>query len=84
MGQIRHICAYKAIRDCHQERDYPINKLCKWLSALRSAYYKWDCGKTSSRIRENDAIAKLVEKIHNECPNKGCFDTLFFIKKGEF
>ena len=71
MGQIRHICAYKAIRDCHQEKDYPIDKLCKLLNISRSAYYKWASGKISGRIRENDAIAKLVEKIHNEFPDKG-------------
>jgi len=41
------------------------------LHVSRSAYYKWASGKTGDRIRENEAIAKLVEKIHNERPDKG-------------
>ena len=60
-----------AIRDCHQEKDYPIDELCRLLNVSRSAYYKWASGKTSDRIQENIAIAELVEKIHNERPDKG-------------
>ena len=41
------------------------------LSISKSAYYKWASGKTGGRIRENEAIAELVEKIHNEHPDKG-------------
>jgi len=41
------------------------------LNVSRSAYYKWAAGKISDRIRENKAIAELVEKIHNERPDKG-------------
>ena len=60
-----------AIRDCHQEKDYPIDELCRLLNVSRSAYYKWASGKTGDRIQENIAIAELVEKIHNERPDKG-------------
>jgi transposase InsO family protein len=45
--------------------------LCRFLNVSRSAYYKWASGKISDRIRENKAIAELVEKIHNEHPDKG-------------
>ena len=41
------------------------------LNVSRSAYYKWAAGKISDRILENKAIAELVEKIHNERPDKG-------------
>lgn len=37
----------------------------------RSAYYKWDSGKLSPRTAENEEIAKTVEKIHMESPDKG-------------
>lgn len=37
----------------------------------RSAYYKWASGKQSKRERENLRIAKKVEQIHNESPDKG-------------
>ena len=37
----------------------------------RSAYYKWDSGKLSVRTAENEEIAKTVEKIHTESPDKG-------------
>ena len=37
----------------------------------RSAYYKWISGKKSLRQQENERIAELAEKIHNDNPDKG-------------
>ena len=37
----------------------------------RSAYYKWDSEKLSNRAEINEELAKTVEKIHMESPDKG-------------
>ena len=71
LGQVKQIRYYKAIRDCHQEKDYPIDELCSLLNVSRSAYYKWAAGNTGNRIQENKVIAELVERIHTERPDKG-------------
>ena len=71
LGQVKQIRYYKAIRDCHQEKDYPIDELCRLLNVSRSAYYKWAAGNTGNRIQENKVIAELVERIHTERPDKG-------------
>ena len=44
---------------------------CRILQISRSAYYKWESGKLSSRTAENKAIAEVVEQIHMESPDKG-------------
>lgn len=36
-----------------------------------SGYYRWLSGKAGPRIQENKRIAKLVEKIYTESPDKG-------------
>ena len=60
-----------AVRECHQEKGYPVEKLCKLLHIAKSAYYKWEAGKKGSRIRENEDIAEKVEEIHAKSPDKG-------------
>ena len=40
---------YAAIREAHEETDYPIELACKLLHAARSAYHKWASGKLSRR-----------------------------------
>lgn len=37
----------------------------------RSAYYRWISGKKSRRQKENEHIAELAERIHEESPDKG-------------
>ena len=41
------------------------------LHIARSAYHKWASGKTSPRAAENEDLAKKVEQIHTEHPDKG-------------
>ena len=62
---------YRAIRECSTEKGYGIDEACDFLHASRSAYYKWASGKWSPRIMQNEMIAKEVEKIHMESPDKG-------------
>jgi transposase InsO family protein len=62
---------YRAIRECSTEKGYGTDEACDLLHASRSAYYKWASGKWSPRIMQNEMIAKEVEKIHMESPDKG-------------
>jgi len=62
---------YQAIKYCSEEYHYPIETACKILHVSRSAYYKWLRGDFGARTVENERIADLVEKIHNESPDKG-------------
>ena len=53
------------------EFGYPIETACKLLRVARSAYHKWSSGKLSSQAAENEALAKKVEQIHMDSPDKG-------------
>ena len=44
---------------------------CEVLHAARSAYHKWAYGKQSRRAVENERLADMIEKIHEESPDKG-------------
>ena len=60
-----------AIKECHEERRFPIEVACELLHVARSAYHKWDSGKLSRRATENELLADKIEKIHEESPDKG-------------
>ena len=62
---------YRVIRECSTEKGYGTDEACDLLHASRSAYYKWASGKWSHRITQNEMIAKEVEKIHMESPDRG-------------
>ncbi len=63
--------AYKVIKECHEEKGYPIETVCALLHVARSAYHKWVSGKLSHRAEENEHLADKIEKLHEECPDKG-------------
>ena len=60
-----------AIKECHEEKGYPIEAACELLHVARSAYHKWACGKLSRRAEENERLADTIEKIHEKSPDKG-------------
>ena len=60
-----------AIKECHEEKGYPIEAACGLLHVARSAYHKWVSGKRSRRAAENERLADKIEKIHKESPEKG-------------
>ena len=45
--------------------------MCEQLRVSRSAYYKWESGKQSSREKENLQLVQKIEQIHTESPDKG-------------
>lgn len=68
---MRNIELYRAIQESNKENGYNVEEACDILHASRSAYYKWASGKWSTRTMQNEAIAKEVERIHMESPDKG-------------
>lgn len=62
---------YIAIKECHEEKGYPIEAACCLLHVSRSAYHKWAYGKLSRRAKENENLAEKIEKIHEISPDKG-------------
>jgi len=62
---------YRAIKECHEEKGYPIETACALLHVSRSAYHKWVSGKLSRRAEENERLAGILEEIHEENPDKG-------------
>lgn len=71
MRQFRNERQYEAIRQCSEERGYPIETLCQILHVSRAGYYQWHAGKLSPRAAENKRIAEQVEEIHGSSPDKG-------------
>lgn len=71
LEQVKQAGAYRTVRECHQEKGYPVAELCRLLHIAKLAYYKWEAGKKGNRIRENEDIADKVEKIHEKSPDKG-------------
>lgn len=62
---------YAAIRDCAVTEGIPVDISCGILRVSRAAYYKWRNGNAGARRSENERIAKMVEDIHMESPDKG-------------
>ena len=42
LSEVRQRQVYMAIKECHEEKGYPIEAACELLHVARSAYYKWD------------------------------------------
>lgn len=62
---------YQAIKEIHEEYNYPIKALCSLASVSRAGYYKWLNREISSQENENNRIANIIEDIHKESPDKG-------------
>ena len=62
---------YRAVRECHEEKGYPIDESCGTLHISRAAYHRWASGKLSKRTVENEKLAEKVEQIHMDSPDKG-------------
>ena len=62
---------YRAVQECHTEKNYPVEAACKLLHISRAACLRWTSGKQSNRTMQNLKIAEKVEQIHTESPDKG-------------
>ena len=68
---MRHGYLYIAIQESHAEKGYPVEEGCRLLHVARSAYHRWAHGKMNCRTAENEKIARKVEQIHTQHPDKG-------------
>ncbi len=61
---IRNNAEFCAIKDLHEENNWPISKLCVAAGVSKAGYYKW-CHRTVSRKEAEDAkIAQLIREIY--------------------
>ncbi len=71
LSLVRHEAIYQAVKEEHKEHNYPVQALCKLGGVSRAAYYKCLNREMPENELENRRIAELIEKIHNESPDKG-------------
>ena len=61
MSLVRHGRIYQAIKEEHEEHNYPITDLCKLGRVSRAAYYKWLNRGITENEKENQRIAEIIE-----------------------
>ncbi|WOO39214.1 IS3 family transposase [Anaerocolumna sp. AGMB13020] len=59
------------MKEVNEKYGYPIHALCKLGGISRSAYYKWINRNIPACETENRRIADIIERIHEESPDKG-------------
>jgi transposase InsO family protein len=68
---LRHGYIYQAIKEEHEQHEYPILELCRIAKISRASYYKWLHRKVPASEKQNQKLAEILEKIHHESPDKG-------------
>lgn len=71
LSPVRYNQIYRAIKTLHEEKQWEISTLCELAHIARASYYKWLTHPIPDRELENQQIAEIVEKIHQEHPDKG-------------
>lgn len=63
--------AYEAIKELSSEKGYSVEKMCKYLTVTRSAYYHWLKQPKSTNELKNEQISDEIRKIHEQHPDMG-------------
>ena len=71
LSLIRHEHLYQAVKEEHENHNYPVAALCKLANVSRAAYYKWLHREIPKSEQKNRFIADEIEKIHTNSPDKG-------------
>ena len=71
MQRVRNNYIYAAIKEVHEKHHYPISSLCKISNVSKSGYFKWLKHQKTFNDIKNEKIANIVEKIHDDYPDKG-------------
>lgn len=71
MQRVQNNYIYTAIKEVHEKHHYPINSLCKISNVSKSGYFKWLKHQKTFNDIKNEKIANIVEKIHDDYPDKG-------------
>ena len=71
MQRVQNNYIYTAIKEVHEKHHYSINSLCKKSNVSKSGYFKWLKHQKTFNDIKNEKIANIVEKIHDDYPDKG-------------
>ena len=71
LQRVQNNYIYTAIKEVHEKHHYPINSLCKISNVSKSGYFKWLKHQKTFNDIKNEKIANIVEKIHDDYPDKG-------------
>ena len=60
----RQTAAYQAVKELHEERRWPVYKLCAAVGVSRAGYYKWLNRTVSQKQIEDEKLAGLITEIY--------------------
>ena len=63
---MRQISEYRAIQRLHEQKRFPIERLCEILSVNRSSYYKWKNRIKSVNECRNEALIPVIREAYDE------------------
>lgn len=66
MGEVRQEPSYLAIQYLHEEKKYPVSKLCAALHIPRCSYYKWRKRAKNSNELLNEQIIEWIKVLYIE------------------
>lgn len=81
LNPCRNLNLYLAIKELHEEKGYPIYRLCKLAKISRDAYYDWLKREPSPEEQYNEGLAALVWAIHETFPEMGYRRINDFLKR---
>ena len=71
LSLVHRLATYKAIKELSSSKEYPVDKLCKYLSITRLAYYHWLKHPKSNNELQNEMLSIKIQKIHTEHSDMG-------------
>ncbi|MFR7849085.1 MAG: hypothetical protein ACLU8S_17250 [Coprococcus phoceensis] len=63
LSLIRHEHLYQAVKEEHENHNYPVAALCKLANVSRAAYYKWLHREIPKSEQKNRFIADEIERF---------------------
>ena len=63
---VRYVMEYQIIKELHEEKKWPVYKLCAALDVSRAAYYKWRNRETSQKQMDDEKLAQRISEIHQQ------------------
>ena len=64
LSGVRQTAVYQTIKELHEERRWPVYKLCAAAGASRVGYYKWLNRTVSQKQKEDEKLAGLIIEIY--------------------
>lgn len=64
LSGVRQSAAYQSIHELHEERGWPVCKLCTVAGVSRAGYYKWRSRTASQKQIEDEKLSVLIAEIY--------------------